>query len=88
MSARGFIEKSSQASDSIAAHFAAAAVGVVHLHPHVCISSWTQHDKPIATYAEPAIGNAPGKTGGIGRTNAIGNDINVIVAASMHLDER
>ena len=73
------------AADAVAAHFAAAAVGVIHLHPHVGGGRGAQHDQPVAADAEAAIGDAAGERGRIGRTHPVGDDVHVIVAAAVHL---
>src|SRR5690349_1087859 len=67
-SSGSFGKKPRKAPNSVTAHFAAAAIGVVHLHPHVCIGRRTHHDKPVGTDPEPPIGNVPRKSGRVGRT--------------------
>ncbi len=75
------------AADTVAAHFAAAAVGVIHLHPHVGGGRGAQHDQAVAADTEAAIGDAAGEGPRIGRTHPVGDDIDVVVAAAVHLGE-
>src|SRR5580700_9745049 len=45
--AGNFVIKARDAADTVAAHFAAAAVSVVHLHPHISHGRGTEHDQAI-----------------------------------------
>ena len=76
-----------EASDSVAAHVAAAAVGVVHLHPDVGVARRREHDQAVAADAEVPIGKLDRQRRRIGGTRAHRDDIDIVVAASMHLGE-
>ena len=75
------------ASDAVAAHLAAAAVGVVHLHPEVGNARGAKHDDTVAADAEAPVRQAPRERGRIGRTHLIGDYVDVVVAAALHFYE-
>ena len=46
-----------------------------------------EHDQTVAADTEAAVGEAPGQRRGIGRTHAVGDDVDIVVAAAVHLGE-
>jgi len=78
-----------EASDAVAAHFGAAAVGVVHDHGCVRPHGRADQNQPVAAYPAVAVAYAPGQVGQIDPVERLRKavDINIVVADAMHLGE-
>jgi hypothetical protein len=83
----GGIGEPGHAADSVAAHLGAAAVGVVHLHPHVGSGRRTEQNQDVAADSEAAIRKPDRHPRGIGRTGPGRDHVHIVVAAPMHLGE-
>src|SRR5262249_16023943 len=75
------------ASDAVAAHIAPAAVRVVHLHPDVADTREREQDKSVAADAEVTIRNLARQRRRIRGPGSEGNEVDVVVAASVHFGE-
>ena len=79
------IQPLGHAADAVAAHGALAAVGVEHAHGGVGHLGGGDADQPVRPHREPPGAEQPGQLGGIVDHALQTIQINIVVAAAMHL---